>query len=151
MPDLPVPLALKACAVTLARRALVRSVPPAQLAGAVPLGRKAYAETRVLKGRRSRALPAPLAEVVPQDRKARPEIPVPKALQRLVALVQPDLPVMQARKDQPEKRAHTAPPAWLTAGLRTEPFGLNPTQRNFVVPTWIRCLRSRTTCSRTRP
>jgi hypothetical protein len=104
------------------------------LAEAVPKALKAYAETRVLKARRSLVLPAPLAKAVPQARKARPEIPVPEAPPWPVVLVQPDLPVMQARKAQPERRAHEAPLVWLTAGLRTGPFGSTQNRRTFVAP-----------------
>jgi hypothetical protein len=103
------PQAHKVCAVTQGSKALVQSVPPAQLAEAVPQALKAFAETRVLKARRSLVLPAPLAEVVPQASKAWPEIPVPEAPPWPVLLVQPDLPVMQARKAQPVRQAHKAP------------------------------------------
>jgi len=116
-------------------KGLVWSVPLAELAQVVPQALKAYAEKRGNEARRLLVLPALLAEVVPQVRKAWPEIPVPEAPPRSVMLVQPDLPVMQARKAQLERRAHEAPLVWLTAGLRTGSFGSTPTRRSFSVPT----------------
>ena len=54
-------------------------------------------------------LPDPLAAPVLPERKAKPEILGPEAARRLARLVQPDLPVSQARKAQLAQRVHKAP------------------------------------------
>ena len=54
-------------------------------------------------------LPDPLAVPALPESKAWPEIPAPKAARRLARLVQPDLPVSQARKAQLAQRVHKAP------------------------------------------
>jgi hypothetical protein len=63
----------------------------------------------VLKARRWLVLLAPQAVPVLPVRKAQSELPVPEASPWPVVLVQPDLPVMQARKVYPGRRANKAP------------------------------------------
>ena len=63
----------------------------------------------MLKARRWLVLLVPQAVPVLPVRKAQSELPVPEASPRPVLQVQPDLPVMQARKAQPGRRAHEAP------------------------------------------